>query len=77
MGKNELNIYELLYELCEDESVYDPNCELIESGLLDSFAYIELFSRLEDYGISLHPTQIDRQKLKTPRLIEELMKENM
>lgn len=72
-----INISDLLYELCEDKSVYDPDCELIESGLLDSFAFIELFSRLEDFGINLQPTRIDRKKLKTPRLIEELIKENI
>ncbi len=72
-----INISDLLYELCEDKNVYDPDCELIESGLLDSFAFIELFSRLEDFGINLQPTRIDRKKLKTPRLIEELIKENI
>lgn len=71
-----ITIPDLLYELCEDKSVYNPDCELIESGLLDSFAFIELFSRLEDYGIVLQPTRIDRKKLKTPKLIEELIKEN-
>ncbi len=44
-------IYDLLYEICGDKSVYSPDCELIESGLLDSYAVIELFSRLEDDGI--------------------------
>lgn len=72
-----INVSDLLYELCEDKNVYDPDCELIESGLLDSFAFIELFSRLEDFGINLQPTRIDRKKLKTPRLIEELIKENI
>ncbi len=72
-----INICDLLYEICEDKSVYDKNCELIDSGLLDSFAFIELFSKLEDLGITLIPTRIDRSKLKTPRLIEELIKDTI
>lgn len=70
-----INISDLLYELCEDSRVYNPDCELIESGLMDSFAFIEFFSRLEDFGIVLQPTRIDRQKLRTPKLIEELIRE--
>lgn len=71
-----INICDLLYEICEDKHVYDKDFDLIESGLLDSFAFIELFSKLEDLGIVLIPTRIDRCKLRTPRLIEELIKEN-
>ena len=68
-----INIYELLYDVCEDDAVYDPECELLESGILDSFAFIELFSRLEDEGIELQPTRIDRSFLSTPKKIEELV----
>ncbi len=73
----EINICDLLYEICEDKSVYDKDCELIESGLLDSFAFIELFSKLEDLGITIYPTRINKEMLKTPRLLEELIKENL
>ena len=41
-------IYDILYEICGDNRVYNPDCELVESGLLDSYAVIELFSRLEE-----------------------------
>ena len=68
-----IDVPKLLYEICEDEKVYDPNIDLIESGLLDSFAFIELFSRLEDYNINIQPTRIDRTKLKTIKGIEELI----
>lgn len=70
-----IDIYQLLYEICEDEAVLDPACELIDSGLLDSYAVIELFTRLEDEGIDLQPTRIDRAQLKTPRSIEQLIRE--
>ena len=46
-----IDVKKLLYEICEDKRVYDDNIDLIESGLLDSYAFIELFSRLEDEGI--------------------------
>lgn len=68
-------IYDLLYEICGDKSVYSPDCELIESGLLDSYAIIELFSRLEDEGIEINPARIDRSLLKTPAGIEKLIEE--
>ncbi|MBQ4556026.1 MAG: D-alanine--poly(phosphoribitol) ligase subunit 2 [Clostridia bacterium] len=68
-----INVSELLFEICEDKAVYDPDCELLESEILDSLAFIELFSRLEDEGIELQPTRIDRSLLSTPRKIEKLI----
>lgn len=69
-------IYDLLYEICGDKSVYSPDCELIESGLLDSYAVIELFSRLEDDGIEINPARIDRSLLKTTAGIAKLIEEH-
>ena len=54
---------------------YEKDIDLIESGLLDSYAFIELFSRLEDLGIDIQPTKIDRSKLKTVKEIEGLIDE--
>ena len=68
-----IDIPKILYEICGDEAVLDPDCELIESGLLDSLALIELVSRLEDEGVTLHLTRIDRSLLNTPRSIAELV----
>lgn len=68
-----IDIYKILYEICEDDAVLDPDCELIESGILDSLAFIELFSFLEDEGIMIQPTRIDRTLLKTPRSIAALI----
>lgn len=70
-----INVRELLYEICEDESVFNDDFDLIESGVLDSFAFIELFSRLEDFGIIIQPTRIDRKVLKTPKSIEKLIED--
>ena len=70
-----IDVSKLLYEIFEDENVYNPDFDLIDSGLLDSLAFVELFSKLEDYGILIQPTRIDRNKLRTPKGIEELIKE--
>lgn len=75
MIETKINVKDLLYEICEDELVYEDDIDLVSSGLLDSYAFIELFSRLEDYGINIQPTRIDRSKLKTVKGIEELIEE--
>ena len=70
-----MDIPKLLYEIIGDEAVLEPDCELLESGLLDSLALIELVNRLEEEGVTLHLTHIDRQRLKTTGSIAELVKE--
>lgn len=42
---------------------------------MDSYTFIELFSRLEDYGVFLQPTRIDRSKLRSIKGIELLIDE--
>lgn len=70
-----MNVKEILFKICENEMVYEDDFDLITNGVLDSFGLIELFSELEDYGIAIQPTQIDRKRLRTPKLIEELIEE--
>ena len=72
-----IDIPKLLYEICEDENVYQLDFDLIESGLLDSLALIELLSALEEQGIVIHPTRIDREFLRTPRSIQQLVDEKI
>lgn len=67
------DIKEILFEICSDERVYDDSTDLVESGLLDSYAFIELFYKLEEYGIELHPTRIDRNNLTSAKGIEEMI----
>jgi len=69
-----IDVPKLLFEICEDENVFNPDFDLIENDVLDSFAFIELFVRLEDFGIEIQPTRIDRNLLRTPKSIEELIK---
>ena len=70
-----MDIPKLLYEIIGDEAVLDPDCELLESGLLDSLALIELVNLLEEEGVTLHLTRIDRRRLKTTGSITALVKE--
>ena len=70
---NKIDIPNLLYEICEDDGVFEKDVDLIESGLLDSYAFIELFSKLEDFGIVIQPTRIDRSQLRTIKGIEKLV----
>lgn len=70
-----INVEDILYEICDDKNVYKKDIDLVESGLLDSYAFIELFTRLEDEGIYLQPTRVDRNKLKTVSGIKELISE--
>ena len=72
---NNIDVKQILYEICEDELVYKDNINLVESGILDSYTFIELFSKLEDYNIFLQPTRIDRTKLQTVEGIESLVKD--
>ena len=55
----------LIQEICEDDTICDDDFDLFESGLLDSYAIMELFSRFEDWGYDIQITKIDRNKLRT------------
>lgn len=46
-----IDVKKILFEVCDDELVYTDNIDLIDTVLLDSAAFIELFSKLEDLGI--------------------------
>ena len=70
-----IDVKKILYEICEDKSVYDKDIDLIDNGILDSYAFIELFSRLEEYNIYIQPTRIDRSKLRTVKGIQELIED--
>lgn len=64
---------ELLMEICEDERVLNDDQELIESGILDSYAYIMLFTKLDELGLEIQPTRLDKNLLKTPAGVQKLI----
>lgn len=67
------DIREILYEICEDEKVFEEGTDLFETGILDSYATIELLCRLEEEGAEIQITQIDRNLLRTVKGIETLV----
>lgn len=70
-----INVKDILFEICENEKVYDSNYDLVESGILDSLAFIQLFERLEEENIQIVPTRIDSDMLRTSGKITELVEE--
>ncbi|MCR5262279.1 MAG: D-alanine--poly(phosphoribitol) ligase subunit 2 [Clostridiales bacterium] len=72
---NEEEIRSMLVEVCGDGSAGDRGVDLIENGLLDSLAIIELFTRLEELGYDIHPTRVDRSRLRTAEGIASLLRE--
>ena len=55
-------ILTLLAEACGSAAAARPGTDLFETGL----AFITLLEGLEDLGITLQPTQIDRACFRTP-----------
>ncbi|MEG1850042.1 MAG: phosphopantetheine-binding protein, partial [Oscillospiraceae bacterium] len=57
----------LLIDICGEEGLREhPDTDLLESGLLDSLAFIELLDALEDtFGVELQPTQIPRESWRS------------
>lgn len=52
-----------------------PETELIESGLLDSMAVMQLFTELDFMGCDLQPSRVSRSALSTPKKIAEIIGE--
>ncbi len=66
-------IKDILYEVCDDERVYEEGIDLLEE-VIDSMALIELFSRLEEeFDIEVQPTEIPLDSLRTIEGIKELI----
>lgn len=65
-----------LNEFCEHDRPILPETELLESGLLDSLAFIELLNALEDIGFTLQTTRIPRERFACAASIAELCRED-
>jgi D-alanine--poly(phosphoribitol) ligase subunit 2 len=70
------DVKKILFEICEDEKVFDENTDLIESGILDSYGTMELLAALEDEGIEINITRIDRNLLRSVSGIEKLVSDS-
>ncbi len=71
----EQQIKEILVEVCASTEVLEDGIDLIDSGLLDSLAFIDLLSALELLGIEIQPTQVDRNRFRTVEGICSLVRE--
>lgn len=70
-------ILDILTEICgTDEIRRNPDIELFEKGLLDSFGTIELFVAIqEQLDIEVAPTEVDREMWATPNKIISYLEE--
>ena len=68
-------IRNLLVRVCGTEDALDESIDLIDSGILDSLAFIELLTELDFEGISIQPTQVARNCFRNVNSIIELVKE--
>ncbi|MGN4127252.1 D-alanine--poly(phosphoribitol) ligase subunit 2 [Lysinibacillus sphaericus] len=64
-------IFEMLVDLCEDDVVLEnPDMDLFEEGLLDSFGTINLLVEIENrFDISVPITDFNREEWNTPNRI--------
>ncbi len=54
----------------------EPDLDLVDAGLLDSLAFVELLVGLEEIvGVSVPPTEVDRHELATLNLIRAFVAE--
>ena len=67
----EEKMLDMLEEVCGDEEVRDHRDEdLFELGFLDSMAAGELLVDIEDeFGVSIAPTEVEREEMNTVNLI--------
>ena len=68
-----IDVKQLLFEITENERVFDDNCDLIQNNIMDSYTLISLLSSLEDEGIEIFPTRIDRSMLNNSKSIQQLV----
>lgn len=70
-----VNVKEIICEVCNLPDDVADDYDLFANEKLDSYAFIELFTILEEEGIELQPTRIDKARLKTPASIQALVDE--
>jgi len=63
----EEQLLDLIEEICADDVVREErDIDLFEEDLLDSMGAIELLVALQDdFGVSIAPTELDREEMNT------------
>lgn len=64
-------VLDVLAEVCQEDAVKEnPDIEIFEEGLLDSFGTVELLVAIESrFGITVPITEFDRDEWNTPNNI--------
>ncbi len=73
----EQEMLDMIVDVCGDEAaVTERDMDLFEAGFLDSMAAIELLVSIEDhFGVSIAPTELEREAMNTTnRVIEQVWK---
>ena len=75
----EEKMLDMLEEVCGDEEVRDHRDEdLFELGFLDSMSAVELLVDIEDeFGVSIAPTDVEREEMNTVNLIIEQVEKRL
>lgn len=67
------NVVAILNRICgTEEGELEPDLDLFEAGLLDSFGVVQLLVELEErLGVELDIATITREEIATPALIAQ------
>lgn len=79
MANIDEQIVDLVVEISgEDEVADERDIDLFEEEILDSMAAIELLVALkEEFGVSIAPTELDREEMNTVNKIIARVRERM
>jgi len=79
MNDLEQQIIDLVVDISgDDEAAEDLDMDLFEEDILDSIAAIELLVALKDeFGVSIAPTELEREEMNTVNKIIERVRERM
>ena len=72
-------IIDLIIDITGEEEIGDyRDIDLFEEGVLDSLGAIELLVSLkEEFGVSIAPTELEREEMNTVNLIIERVQERL
>ena len=80
-GKTEMEekILKILENICGDEVVSEePDINLLEEHLMESFDYITLLMDLQDQlGVIISPAEYTREEMDTPNKIIAIVKQKL
>lgn len=81
MTREELTdkILAMIEDICGDDVVWEErDMDLFEEGLFDSLAAIEFLVDLEqEFGVSIAPTELEREEMNTPNKIIDRVEERL